>query len=386
MGHIRDRWMQPGPNGRKVRSDRWGKGLRWQVRWETPAGQRSKGFPNKDAAASFLAEHQLGLQRRPTSGETLAQLAKRWQAAQVHHRPGTKATVSSALSALILPVLGDLTVADIERRNLQEAVNGWVEAGYSAARIRVATSYVRSMLTMAVDDGILEKPVKGVRLPALPTERITPLTVAQVEHVAAHVPKRYHAMVIVGAGSGLRSGELRGLTTDRVADGVLQVDRQLIGSNAGQPVFGPTKSTASDRRVPIGPTVAAAIEQHLKTFGPGPGGLLFSTRLRTPMSRSAAVDAWRDGAGKLGLPPRSGWHMLRHFHASLLIAAGLSVTLVAERLGHADPAETLRTYSHLWPTDQERATATIEATFGASAILAGTTQGPSESVTPSQST
>ncbi len=77
--------------------------------------------------------------------------------------------------------------------------------------------------------------------------------------------------------------------------------------------------------------------------------------------------------------------MLRHFHASLLISAGLSVTAVAERLGHADPAETLRTYAHLWPTDQERATAAIEATFGASAILSGTTEGPKSSITPSES-
>ena len=56
------------------------------------------------------------------------------------------------------------------------AANGWVESGYSAARIRVAASYVSSMLTMAVDDGILDKPVKGARLPALPSNRIEPLT------------------------------------------------------------------------------------------------------------------------------------------------------------------------------------------------------------------
>lgn len=385
MGHIRDRWMQPGPNGRKVRTERWGRGLRWQVRWETPAGQRSKGFSNKDAAANFLAEHQLGMQRRPASTETLAELAERWQAAQVHHRPQTKATVSSALSALILPVLGDLAVAGIERRHLQEAVNGWVEAGYSAARVRVAASYVSSMLTMAIDEEILDKPVRGVRLPALPAEKVVPLTVAQVEHIVSRVTKRYRTMAIVAAGSGLRSGELRGLTIDRVAGDVLQVDRQLVGADGRRPVFGPTKSAASVRRVPIGPTVVAAIEQHLKEFGPGPGGLVFSTRYRSPVSRSTAGDVWRQGAAGLDLPPRNGWHMLRHFHASLLISAGLSVTAVAERLGHADPAETLRTYAHLWPTDQERATAAIEASFGASAVLTGTAQGPGEGITPSES-
>lgn len=38
-------------------------------------------------------------------------------------------------------------------------------------------------------------------------------------------------MVIVGAGSGLRSCELRGLIIDRADGGVLQVDRQLIGAD-----------------------------------------------------------------------------------------------------------------------------------------------------------
>ncbi len=103
----------------------------------------------------------------------------------MHHRPQTRATVSSALSALILPALGDLTVATLERRHLQDAVNGWVDAGSSAARVWVAASYVSSMLAMAVEDRILERPVKGVRLPALPPAKVEPLAIAQVERSPA---------------------------------------------------------------------------------------------------------------------------------------------------------------------------------------------------------
>ena len=65
-----------------------------------------------------------------------------------------------------------------------------------------------------------------------------------------------------------------------------------------------------------------------------------------------------------GLPARGGWHLLRHYNASVLIAAGLSVRAVADRLGHEDPAITLRTYSHLWPTDTTRAVAAVEAELG----------------------
>ena len=42
-------------------------------------------------------------------------------------------------------------------------------------------------------------------------------------------------------------------------------------------------------------------------------------------------------------------HGLRHFYASLLTGHGESVKTVQARLGHAGAAETLDTYSHLWP-------------------------------------
>ncbi|MGW4791143.1 tyrosine-type recombinase/integrase [Nonomuraea sp. NPDC004297] len=40
-------------------------------------------------------------------------------------------------------------------------------------------------------------------------------------------------------------------------------------------------------------------------------------------------------------------HNLRHIHATLLLLAGVPVHVVAARLGHADPAITLRVYAHV---------------------------------------
>ena len=47
-----------------------------------------------------------------------------------------------------------------------------------------------------------------------------------------------------------------------------------------------------------------------------------------------------------------------------LIAARLSPRAVVERLGHADPSETLRTYAHLWPSDEARILEAIDDTHG----------------------
>ena len=47
-------------------------------------------------------------------------------------------------------------------------------------------------------------------------------------------------------------------------------------------------------------------------------------------------------------------HDLRHFYASGLIAAGCDVVTVQRALGHAKATTTLETYSHLWPSAEDR--------------------------------
>lgn len=47
-------------------------------------------------------------------------------------------------------------------------------------------------------------------------------------------------------------------------------------------------------------------------------------------------------------------HDLRHFFASGLIAAGCDVVTVQRALGHWTATTTLNTYSHLWPTAEDR--------------------------------
>lgn len=61
---------------------------------------------------------------------------------------------------------------------------------------------------------------------------------------------------------------------------------------------------------------------------------------------------WRTthNAAKL---PHVRLHNLRHFYACGLIAAGCDVA-VQRALGHAAATTTLNTYSHLWPTAEDR--------------------------------
>jgi len=91
------------------------------------------------------------------------------------------------------------------------------------------------------------------KLPRKIKRQVVPLPVEAVTALASVVPPRYRALVVLAAGTGLRQGEAFGLTADRVnfLKRCLTVDRQLLGQENGRPRFGPPKTAASVRTVPL---------------------------------------------------------------------------------------------------------------------------------------
>jgi integrase len=65
-----------------------------------------------------------------------------------------------------------------------------------------------------------------------------------------------------------------------------------------------------------------------------------------------------------GLPEGTGFHELRHYYASLLIASGASVKVVQARLGHKSAMETLDTYGHLWPDSEDQTRKAVDEALG----------------------
>jgi len=57
------------------------------------------------------------------------------------------------------------------------------------------------------------------------------------------------------------------------------------------------------------------------------------------------------------------FHDLRHSQVALLIAQGAHVKEIADRVGHANPTVTMRTYAHVLPSLEERLRDGLEDTF-----------------------
>lgn len=107
-----------------------------------------------------------------------------------------------------------------------------------------------------------------------------------------------------------------------------------------------------------------ALAAHLAAYGTGPDGVTFTSPRCRALRRQTVSEVWRRAARPLGIPLGDGFHQLRHFYASTLIAAGESVKMVQDRLGHASSAITLDTYSHLWPTDDDRTRVAVDRVLG----------------------
>ena len=96
--------------------------------------------------------------------------------------------------------------------------------------------------------------------------------------------------------------------------------------------------------------LSAHLEAHLADSDPD--RRLFTVR-GEPMYDNAVTWRWRAARQGAGLP-NVRLHDLRHFYASGLIAAGCDVVTVQRALGHSSATTTLNTYSHLWPTAEDR--------------------------------
>lgn len=86
--------------------------------------------------------------------------------------------------------------------------------------------------------------------------------------------------------------------------------------------------------------------------------LVFTNNVGAPLRRSAFWAEWNHALKQAGVPAIR-FHELRQYCASLLIRHGESVKTVQARLGHASASETLDTYSHLWPDNDERTRAAV---------------------------
>lgn len=336
---------------------------KYRARWREYANgpQRAQHFDRKGDAERFLTriQHELltGAYVDPNAGRvTFEKWTHTWLARQ-HWRASTRATHESHIRIHVLPVLGKRPLATIKRGDIESWMAGMKLAPTTATTVR---RIVGSIFRSAVEDGVIARsPMAGTRPPKRDIPPAKALRDEQVSAVLAATPDWYRAAVVLGVGAGLRQGEAAGLTVDRVdfLRRTVTIDRQLVTAIGTVPRFGPPKSDAGYRTIPVDQWVLDGLAAHLARFGEGVDALVVH-RDGEPRSRQNMSAAWVITRKAAGLPDTT-FHALRHTFASTLLANGISVKAVSKWLGHSDAAVTLGTYAHVMPDDDERGRAVI---------------------------
>jgi integrase len=405
-GHIQDRWYktEPGPNGKpmKVKTDRYGTGNRYRARYIGPDGtEKSKSFPDRQRrlAEQWLIRTRADMERGqyidPKAGRTtFQQYAERWIAGQTSDI-ATRSAVESQLRLHAFPYIGTRPLASLQPEHIRAWSRALEDALPATSYRRVIFGNVSAVLTAAVDDRlILTNPCRAdsVRAPKPAPGRVRPWTAQRVFAVREELPERYRAMADVGAGCGLRQGEIFGLPVDEVGlhTGWLHVGYQ-VKLIRGHLLFAPPKG-GKLRDVPLPEEVSRALTSHMKRFPPAevtlpwitPDGplvtkkLVFTTGAAKPLRRSDFnANTWKPALVRAGVLPapeqgqsakssrEDGTHALRHFYASVLLDAGENIKALSQYLGHSDPGFTLRTYTHLMPSSENRTRKAVDDAYRA---------------------
>lgn len=331
----------------------------WRARYRDEAGrEHAKHFARKVDAQRWLdtvtASVVSGTYVDPKAGRvTLEAYAKQWRATLVH-RDNYLRIIDNALDLHIVPRLGGRRIASLRRSDAQGLVSA-LAAEHSANSVHNIYRVLSQVMDAAVDDRLIPaSPCNRVKLPSRPTHEVKPPTPEEVAALALGIGARQRAVVVLLAGTGLRISEALGLQVGDVdfLRGTLRVERQRDGRTN---LLTPPKTRSSVRTVPVGRVVVDELAAHLAAYPAADDGSIFTDDRGRALTYEAWKPIWR--AAK----PVCKTHDLRHYAASALIAGGASVKQVQMILGHASAAVTLGVYAHLWPGDDDRARAILDA-------------------------
>ncbi|WP_433283350.1 tyrosine-type recombinase/integrase [Micromonospora sp. CA-244673] len=265
-----------------------------------------------------------------------------------------------------------VTFADVQLGALRRShIEQWVKAMQTADRgegkprglapgtIRTRYNNVRSVLRAAVRDRVIPSdPSEGVTLPR--TRRAEAAmeipNPAQVRALLDAAGPRFVAFVALAAFAGLRLGEAAAVQVGDVnfLGRSLRVRRQVQRGSGGSVEITPPKY-GSERTIYLAADLVEILSHHVAQHRPGsdPQRWLFEGEAGNPPHQNTVGYWWRKACRDAGV---AGFtlHDLRHYFASGLIAQGCDVVTVQRALGHANPAVTLKTYSHLWPTAEDK--------------------------------
>lgn len=341
--------------------------------WHAAGTERA----DAERLAARLAADRNGRNDQARSLTFGAYLTRQWlPGKQVVLAASTYAGYRRNVERHILPSLGRIPLRRLRPHHLEALYSSLLHRG-DRTGLAPKTVYeihlvIRGALTDAVRRGLVTRNVALIahapRMRAIPKVEQRSWTAEELQaFLRAAAGHRLFSALWAAAFTGMRRNELLGLSWDDldIAKATLSINRGLVAIGYDlQETRG--KTANARRRIDLDPTTidvltawrawqtieqhAVGIEPSARMFTDGRGEAIHPHAISQTFERIAR----RAGVRVLRL------HDLRHTHGTLLIAAGVPVKVVSERLGHATPTFTIETYQHVLPGMQADAARVFE--------------------------
>ncbi|CAL4859676.1 site-specific integrase [Microbacterium sp. MM2322] len=210
------------------------------------------------------------------------------------------------------------------------------------------------LFTDAVHDGLIPRsPCSRRTSPPAANQRPYVATTEQVLALHDALPAHFRPVVLLGAFAGLRVAEIAVLRVSYV-DFMRGIITPAIQYPAEE-----LKTDTSKNPIPIPIELAVMLNANPVRWG---SDTIVVGAFGRPVAPYTIEQAFAAVRGAIeGLPGGFRIHDLRHYFASLLIAAGLDIKTAQARLRHASAKTTLDTYGHVWPDRDQSSRAAVAA-------------------------
>jgi integrase len=269
----------------------------------------------------------------------------------------------------IRPVLGSRLIGAICQVDLQSLYAHMFERGLSPRTIEYTNAVLESAFRQAVRWKMLaEDPCVGVDLPRVKRKEMEALSVEECRRFLGVAEKsEWFPVLALALTTGMRPSEYLALKWTDIdwQRGTASVCRTIQVSRV-EWTFDDTKRKRSRRIVKLQNFVLKALQglkqkQELKRKDASflHSELIFVSASDLPLKQRVVKREFRRLLAVAGIRPIRLYD-LRHTAATLGIAAGVSVKVISEQLGHASISFTLERYSHVLPSIQDEAAAKVE--------------------------
>lgn len=354
-------------------------------RFVTKGGFATKGDAQRALTAALSDQvERPGIPTKPSAMPLGDFIRAEWLPALHHLKSTTVENYSELARAYVAPHIGGVRLCDLTPGRIAALYGVLRERGgrggrpLSASTVHHVHVVLVRVLGYAVDTGALRtNPVTALpsdhrpRSPKTEPRHWAPLQAAAF--VDATRQDRLHALYVVALNVGLRRGELAGLQWGDVDLDAATLTVTHNRTTRGYEVVESTPKTRQGRRtVELDPGVVDVLRTHRKrqleermAWGEAWAGEdhVFSREDGSALHPQTIAWHLQEAATAAGVP-WIGVHGLRHTCGVLLLAAGVPLKVVSERLGHTSTTFTADLYQHVVPGMQRSASEQLSKMLG----------------------